>query len=274
MVSLFIVNVKAADLGPLETMEAFKTSMLANKADAIWTGLPYSWQADINSFLQAAGTKLPPELWDKSFSMIKRIGVAVDAKKDILADLVPAGDKRETVIQQLSLAGQMLQAIGSSDAAKVEGMKTIDMKNVFQTTGNKLMELMSDAAFVAEDANSPFENPFELIKQTKFTLIKEEGDTAVVQSTNGKDLVKEVQLVKVEGKWVPKMASDAFTKEFKAKTQLALASLDQLKGNSAQLIMPLAMLEGMLKQFEDAKTAEEMKALVQNLMAMRKLMGR
>ena len=49
----------------------------------MWTGLPDSWQSDINYFIQAAGEKMPAEIWDKSFSLIKRIGVAVDAKKDI-----------------------------------------------------------------------------------------------------------------------------------------------------------------------------------------------
>jgi hypothetical protein len=84
-------------------------------------------------------------------------------------------------------------------------------------TGGDVMEQMSSIAAMMED--SSYAKDMEDLRNIKVEVVKEEGDKATIKTTVGKKTNTE-EMVKVEGKWVPKEMADDWDKEMEKARNL------------------------------------------------------
>ena len=266
-------NAAVSSDSPVAAFDNFKTSLANAEAAALWGSLPKTWQANLNGMAQMIGQKMPAATWDKGFSIVLRVGKLLETKSEIFAGMLAASapDKTPADIQSsLKAAGELFSAIGKSDFAKIEKLKTIDLGVTAKNTGSELLKMLfSIKAFNDEIAKeSGGKNLKESLLATKAELVSQEGDNAEIKITAPNGKVDTQKVVKVEGKWLFKEMADGYQKDFaNSKQQLSMA-LDQMPQNQMQVMMVMGMVESVLTTFENAKTPEEVQIAVQQVAPM------
>jgi hypothetical protein len=111
----------------------------------------------------------------------------------------------------------------------------------------------------ALSAQDPYKKNFQTkMKGAEIEVVKAEGDKATVKVSypGGEEEISE--MVKVEGKWLPKEMVDGWKEAMSsAKTQIAQIDPKTIAEAKPQIMGALAGVETALDQLSKAKTAEE-----------------
>jgi hypothetical protein len=218
----------------------------------LWPLLPAQYQSDIQVLVNQFGGKMDSELWDKTFAVLKKlVKVGKDKRELILKQpmlaAVPGG--KEQMTQNWDRMMELLDTVLGSEISTVEGLKTFDPAAFLTGTGGKIAKLLADAP--APGAGAPAGPSLAQLKAAKVSTAKTEGDSATVNVTvEGKPPI-DVQLKRVDGKWLPVQMVDGWAD----KVAAAKASLEQLNvaAQKPQGMMMLQMADGVLDQLLAAK---------------------
>ncbi len=259
-------------LGPAETITYAATSVTQNDVGALWTMMPKSYRSDINAMAHMIGEKMPKTIWDEAFTLVGRIGKVLETKKDIILEMMegnlPPNTSKEDVKFGLESVGKMLTELANSDIAKVEKLKSIDLVDVADGTLTEIMKLMNnDRVKKIFNTNEQTKGQifFDSLANVKAELVSESGNTAKVKVTDPKGKVEELELVKVEDKWIPKKMAEDFKKGIsEAKAELA-KSLEKLPEMQMQVGMGIGMITGVITTLENAKSADDIKKAFEGL---------
>ena len=259
-------------LGPAETITYAATSTANNDMGAVWTLLPKSYRTDINSMVHMIGDKMPKSIWDEAFTLVGRIGKVLETKQDIILQMMdgnlPPNTSKEDVKFGLASVGKMLSTLASSEIAKVENLKDIDLADVADTTLTDIMKIVNNEKVkkIFQSQNpSKSELFFDALQNVKAELVSESGNSAKVKVTDPKGKVEELELVKVEDKWISKKMADEFkTGIAQAKTQLT-EGLKKLPEMQMQVGMGIGMISGVVTTLENAKSADDIKKAFEGL---------
>ncbi|HEX3658010.1 MAG TPA: hypothetical protein VHV55_19640 [Pirellulales bacterium] len=235
----------------------------------LWPLLPAQYQSDIQSLVNQFGDKMDSELWAKTFAVLKKlVKVGKDKRELILKQpmlaAVPGG--KEEMAQNWDRIMELLDTLLGSEISTVEGLKTFDPAAFLTGTGGKIVKLLADAP---PAAGAPAGPSLAQLKAAKVSTAKTEGDSATVNvAVEGKPPI-DVQLKRVDGKWLPAQMVDGWTE----KVAAAKASLEQLNvaAQKPQGMMMLQMADGVLDQLLAAKDEAAFNAALAPILA---LLGR
>ena len=253
------------NLGPAETVTHLSDSVANGDAEAAWESLPKTWRGEINSIAHMVGEKMPAPMWDDSFKLVDRIGKVFESKNKIfsemMAEQLPPDMSKEDVESSIASLGQLLSLIATSDLSKVESLKNIDLGKVAGDTGSKVLKIVMNNELINKsigDASKGKANSLkEAMANIKAELVSEEGNVAKVKVTDPDGKVEEVEMVKVEDKWVAKKMADEFNKniaEIKAELSQTLAKIPE---QQMTVSMVTGMVGGIVTTLESAKTVED-----------------
>ena len=237
-----------------------------------WDALPGSYQQDVNDLVHTFANNMDPAVW--------RSGVAIAQKAVNVLKL-----KRQFILEHPALAGapidpqvistnwdvlvEVLATVVSSELNDLEKLKTLDVGQFIDGTGNKLMEKLASVAKVLNDEQAEGIPGFEVgnLTAAKVTTVSMDGDTATIRIESKDGEVEEQQAVRVEGKWLPKEMVDGWADSMaQAEQMLTVTMPQQLKENKQSVLLPMKMVEGVLDQLLEAQTAEEFNAVIQEVM--------
>ena len=214
-----------------------------NKPVVLWDALPTTYQKDVHEVVHSAVGKVDPDLWDQAFKTGQRLTKLLREKKDFilghpLVTQMMQGqvvDKAEVDKQWDTFVGA-LDAVVNSEISSYEKAKTVNVGAFLDRTGSKVMEGLSGAAkSVKGGGEKPGEKNelvelYEKLKQTKATLVKEEGDKATVKLEVPGESATEEEFVRIEGKWLPKKMVDEWPKMIaEAKKEIAAISTEEME---------------------------------------------
>ena len=254
-------------LGPAETIVHVSKATADGDASASWTSLPKSWRTDINSIAHMLGEKMPTNMWDDVFTLVGRIGKVFEGKSKILTDMVadqlPPDMKREDVEKSIASFGKLFTILAQSDLAKVESLKKIDLGSVVDKNGSEVLNLVLNNKLlndlIKKESKGKADSLKNALSNIKAELVSESGNTAKVKVTDPDGKVEEVEMVKVEDKWVAKKMADEFSKgiaEIKAELPKSLEKIPEMQ---MQVGMVVGMAGGVVSALESAKSAEDIK---------------
>lgn len=254
------------NLGPAETITYAANTITKNDVGALWTMLPKSYRSEINGIAHLIGAKVPDTLWDKVFTLVGRLGNVLESKKDIILQMMegslPPNTSKDDVKFGLESVGKMLSILANSDISKVEKLKSIDLTNVADGTLTDIMKILNnDRVKKIFESNSRTKGQifFDSLTKVKAELVSQSGNTAKVKVTDPKGKVEELELVKVEDKWISKMMAESFkTGLNQMKSDLSKA-LESLPKQQAQISGALLLAEGVVTTLESAKTPDDFK---------------
>jgi hypothetical protein len=237
--------------------------------EVLWQALPPTYQRDITELTHAFAAKMDPAVWDAAFGLGRRTAALLRDKKGIIlasSMLDAAGQEREQIESGWDPMVALLDDVFSSDVSRLENLQTIDWENYLATSGRDFMNLAAERSKASGD--DAFDREFSSkLRQAEVELVSLDDDQATVRMTAPGEEPEEMQLVRVEGRWVPSdMARDWDQNVADAKQKLASITDEEIQQSSIQAMALIGMADGVLGQIEMVETTEQFDQAIQGLL--------
>ena len=254
---------------PEGTVTAIAEALADRHPEVLWHALPPSYQKDVTELTHAFAARMDPTVWEAAFDLGRRaVGILRDKKAIILdsSTLEPAGDDRQSIEDSWDTMVSVFDGFLTSDVSRLGALKIIDWERYLTTTGRDLMNRAAEASKKGDD--DAFDREFtQKLRQTKVEVVSREGDQATLRVSAPDEDPEEMQLTRVESRWVPSdMAADWDQKIAEATQKLAATTDEEIQQGSMQAMMVIGVVDGALTQLESVETVEEFDQAIQGLL--------
>jgi hypothetical protein len=253
---------------PDGTIKAVGTAIGEGKFEVVWQALPASYQADLKKLLVEFSKKMDADLWSQGNKVLGKVSKLLTDKSDYIVgttfisqQLQAKSVKPEDAKQYITGFGGILTEIQTSTAT-LPDVEKLDVEKLLANLGPRAKELNDISARLGVVA--PGQNMTDLLK-VDAKLISSASDTASVEVTKPDATKETVELVRVEGKWVPKAMADQWASKID-EAQKAIEAMQIKPQEKQQAIMYTGMANGMLDGFLNAKTQQEFDASIAALL--------
>ncbi|HSR51599.1 MAG TPA: hypothetical protein VLV83_12280 [Acidobacteriota bacterium] len=243
--------------------------LAAGQPIVVWQAMPASYQADVTELVHTFADRMDPDIWNRTFGVMGKVSLVMTEKKDYILDnpmFAQQGDKIQEVQQQWDRIAFFLSTLSKSDLGDIDRLRTANPEAFLAGTGSALMsEFLTMAA--TRQSDNPWESNFiQSMSNIQATLISINGDFAVVNITGPDNKSKDVNFVKVEGKWVPEeMALEWPDVIEEARSNLASLQPERLSENKDQVLAALMTVDSSLDQMLSAQTYTDFNNALQGL---------
>lgn len=225
-----------------QTLVAFQDGRL----DTAFELLPASYQSDVHKLVVLFAEKMDSDLWSQLFQLANKTSNVLKSKKEMFFS--HNGLKRMPQMDAIKphwdtiVVG--LREIAESDVSDLVKLKQADLKQLL-FAGNRLFGSL----------------PLPKFGDVHVKTIKTNGDSATLSyKESSTSEAKEVEFVRVEGKWLPKSIAESWASSIDA-ARTRLSDLPQrISGWKPDVMKHLETISGMLDQVNSSKTAEEFNA--------------
>ena len=252
---------------PSAAMQTIADEVVAGNCSILWHAMPTSYQTDINAIARLAGSKVDPEIYDKSFGLVSRFAEVADKQKLFILNTSLGGEQPPAEqIAEIETAWQSIigfvQTIVTSSISSSAGLRAFDGQVFSEQTLPALFKYSNDIAVISNE-----ENPFGSLEFGSLKTLENTDTTAVLEITFTKGGVETKGLTKIENRWVPtEIAINWSTEMAAAKKQLEAISYEEIAKNKPQLMGMITMLDGILTQLNTAETQEQFDQALQGAM--------
>lgn len=257
---------------PDAAMKMVMTELANGNGGIIWKAMPASYQGDVNSVVQLAGTKIDAEMYNKTFSLVGRIGQIAGKQKDFIVNTSlgqSTDEERAKMADAIPSLVQLIEVITTSDIATSSGLQSFDGQKFCDVTVSKLTGVMEELSNLSDEEGQP---SLDDLRNAVIAVVESDDTSATLSFTAPGQPEETSEFTKVEDRWVPtEMAADWAQSMTDAKTQLEAISPEQVTEMKPQVMGVLAMVEGVLTQIEAAETQEQFDQALQG--AMMPMMG-
>lgn len=249
-----------------------------NKPGVIWEALPASYQKDVTSLVHDAAAKMDADVYDKTFVILNKVLNLLKDKRDIILELVNKDAAMSMMVKDKEKLDQnwdnvvdLLAIITSSEIQTLDGLRNLDVGRFVDKTGSRVMEKIDRLSELApEDEFIDMKNALGTVRVEVLSL---DGNTAKCKLfIEGKD-PQAGEMVKVEGKWIPKEIADAWKDMItEAKKSVSEMTGEEFKQQKPMIMGMMTGIETTLDQLAEAKTSEEfaqiIEQFIENMMGM------
>jgi hypothetical protein len=146
----------------------------------------------------------------------------------------------------------MAQTVLDSEIMTLQGLGALDWQNFLATTGASLMQQAS--AIETEEGKTAMDD----LQSIQVETIETSAETAKLRITVGDEEPEEVEMVRVEERWVPAEMAEEWPEMMadarKRLEEMTPENMQQIKG---QALMGLAMAEGLIEQVAAIDNVEQ-----------------
>ena len=254
---------------PDGTVRAVAEALADDTPSVLWETLPPSYREDINDLTATFVETTDPELYNKAISVVRQAVTVLRAKREIIlgSSFLTSTDIDEQRFQEGWDGGlKLLDTLLSSEISSLESLATIDYATFLDSTGRELMAQADALARLAPDAETAGDLDTRLT-DFEVDVIESAADTATLRITPRDGDPETVQLVRVEGRWVPQDLADGWKdKVAEAKKTLLEAADEDRAQMKMQAMLGLAMVESFVDQLAAVETSEDFDTLLQGLL--------
>lgn len=190
----------------------------AGEPVAVWQALPPSYQKDVNDVVGAFAAKVPEQPYNDGFVIAGKVVKVLETKKTFVLGhpaLKSGPINAEGLAKAWDPAVHFLSTLVNSDIKTVAGLKAFDMAKFLQGPATVLIK---DGLALAESAGDAIPNKGaakltemkEKLKGAKITIESAADDKATVKVEIPNEKTESTEMVKVEGKWLPKEMVDSW----------------------------------------------------------------
>ena len=245
---------------------AFAESVQSNHVEHIWKLLlPEGYKSDITEITKAFAEKMDPAVYDRAFAIVMRaIEVLDDRKEIILASetFKSSGANADDIRMGLSNSLVFTEILKASEVATVAGLGSVDWEQFLATTGNEFIK--QAAAIESPDGD----NPLNSLDSLKVETINVSEDRAMLRISSDDHEPEDVEMAKVEGRWIPAELADDWTRSIEETRQnLAEITPETMAAQKTQIMMFFGMADGLIEQIASLQTPEEFDAAIGPLLA-------
>jgi len=212
----------------------------------LWEALPASYQADLRSLVGDFCQRMDPELYQRSFQVLKKGAQVLKEKREFFYKSPVAlsspmlenmmGDKWNRVVG-------LLEAITTSELASLESLRKMDPVQFLNTTGHEVMSTMDELRrqFERKPGPNPWQRLAESLDRAKMHFQASGPDRGWLRFSASQDAkLKDLELVRVEDRWVPQTMAQSW-KEGVAKAREGMVKLEGAEFKKAKPMLTLAL---------------------------------
>lgn len=255
---------------PDGAMLNLQESVVGNRPEQIFTAMPASYQADINALVADAAKRMDTELWNESTALLKQAAGILKSKRDLLlaSPMMASLPNKADVAKNWDAGFALLQALVNSEFTSIERLRQGNLAGLLAKDGAAIMAKMTS---LMENSEQGAEAGKELakLKAMRVSLVSQDDVSAVIKVEAPGETPENIDMVKVEGVWIPKDMAEGF-KEGIAEARKNLATIDftsdKGKQKKTMALMQIGAMKPILKQLEAAKTQEDLQAVFGGLM--------
>jgi hypothetical protein len=253
---------------PEGTVQHVAKELRENRPEVLWDALPASHQDDLIGLVHEFADKMDADLYNKVFTILRKLVNILDTKREIILEsslFERAPADRDAAAEKWDAVVDLLDTLVNCEISDLEKVRTIDLRQFALTTGRTLMDKASEVSTISQD--DPFNAEFKhRLEKLEVERISAQGDTAMVRVTVPDQQPEEIELVRVDDRWLPKQLADEWPQRMaEARQQLAEIDSEAWAQGKAQAMMFLGMIEGALDKLATAETSEEFDQTVQGM---------
>jgi hypothetical protein len=234
----------------------------------VWDAMPATWQTDVTEITHEFANKMDPDLWNKVFGLAQKTVTVLQDKKDLILStsmMDSAGENKDDIVANWDTVTTALSTLVNSEIADLENLKTMDWGAFAKGSGGQLVKQMM--VLSASEEGSEETNPVDALRSIAAEVLENDGQVAKLKVTMDGQEPEEVEMTKVEGRWVPKNLADDWDKNIEeARTGLANMTEEQMQQQKMQVMMGLGMAEAMIDQVAMAETPEQLEQMMAGLL--------
>jgi hypothetical protein len=224
-----------------KTLIAFQEGRL----DAAFDFLPPSYQADIDDLVHGFAATMDPEIWSKSFEVLTKVSKLLTTKKTLILSLdnVKRMPQVEAIKPHWDAIAAGIHDFSISEVADLDRLKQSHVRTLLESASGLLKGL-----------------PLPQFGDVKVSSLTSSADAATLSfQASSSEHAKEVEFVKVEGKWLPKSIATGWSAGIAdAKSRVADIPA-QVAAIKPQFVQQLDAISGMLDQLQQSKSPDEFK---------------
>ena len=266
----------ADDGGPDAAVSALQAELEAGNLRALWDALPGDYQRDVHDLVHTFAASMDADLWKVGTGIFQRLVRLLKEKKEFLLEqpMLAQGPVDADMMGENwdSFVG-VLDAIGTSDLVDLQKLKTLDVGEFLDGTGRKIAEQMAVLTKAADDKKLSLTEfpaipvpavPLAGLANAKLSTVRVEGDTAILR-IESEDDTEDVEVVRVNGKWLPKEMVDGWSEQMESARAALAAMPETLKKNKLQILLPMQAVQHALDQLLAAETQAEFDKVIQEI---------
>ena len=250
---------------PDGTVLAVAEALQNDHAEILWTALPKSYRQDITEITRAFSEKMDPGVYDRAFAVVMRAIEVIDDRKDIILaseTFKSSGADADDIRLGLSNTLVFTDILKASDVTTVAGLGSVDWEQFLATTGNEFIK--QAAAIESPDGD----NPFNSLDSLKVETISVSEDRAMLRISSADHEPEDVEMAKVEGRWIPAELADDWARSIEeARQNLAEITPETMAAQKTQAMMFIGMADGLVEQIASLQTPEEFDAAIGPMLA-------
>jgi hypothetical protein len=250
---------------PDGTVVVVAEQLVNHHPEIIWEALPESYRADINEITSTFAEKMDPEVYDRAFALMMRAIEVLDDRKEIIfasETFTSTGADADQVRTGLSNTLAFTATVKTSEIATLEGLSKVDWERFLATTGAQMLE--HAASIEADDGDKPLDDLDTLEVET----LDLSGDRATLRISSKDHEPEEIEMARVEGRWIPAEMADEWSQKIEeARQNLAELSPEEMAAQKTQIMMFFGMADGLIEQIASFQTPEEFDAAIGPMLA-------
>jgi len=245
---------------------AFAEAVESNQVEHIWKYLiPEPYKTDITEITKAFAEKMDPAVYDRAFAIVMRAVEVLDDRKEIILaseTFKSSGADADDVLTGFSNTLVFTNILKVSEVATVAGLGSVDWEQFLATTGN---EFIKQAKTIEAEEG---ENPFDDLATLKVETVNLADDRATLRISSDNQEPEDVEMAKVEGRWVPAELADEWAQSVEeARQSLAEITPETMAAQKTQIMMFFGMADGLIEQIATLQTPEEFDAAIGPMLA-------
>ena len=248
---------------PDGTIKAAAAAYVEGNLEVLWQAMPASYQADVQKLLAACAKKMDAELWEKGSKAAVKLSKVLTEKTDFVVAtpfvaqlLQTAAIKPEDAKPVLTSVAGVLTIL-QSNAATLPQLEKLDVEKLLVELGPHyriFFEATLRNAKISQAKTTDF------FKNLEVKVVKMEGDRASVEVTKIDDTKLVVEMVRLEGKWVPKEMADQWSAKID-EAHKAIAAFEIKPEYKQQAHKVLDLADSMFEALLTTRTQREFNAL-------------
>jgi hypothetical protein len=256
---------------PEGTVTAVTGAIADGKFEVIWQAMPESYQGKVKHLLEEVAEHTDAEVYNKVMAVVgKFVKVLSDKqeyivgtemmKQQIAAGKATKEEAKEAITAVAGLLGDFQKDIKTKD-----DLEKLNVEKYLANIGSRIKAV---EPILAKTMNVKIGDEMAKLKKIKVTAKEVTTDTATVEITDADGKTTTDQLVRVEGKWVPKKMAEEFPKKLDELGEQLHHNAELSTEQKAQFLTGAAMAEGFLDTMLKASSQEEFNAAIAPIMLM------
>lgn len=235
---------------PDNAVQVVIQGLAENKPQVLWDALPASYQADVREVIATFCANADPDIYNQMFRILDKVVRVMKEKESYFAKSPVALSiplLESSVGRNWSHDVGLLDAVAHSELSSLATLKEMDPGAFLASTGQKVMAGLEDLRVRTQ--RSPGLNQWQKLSQSLnesgVQFVKTTEDHGYLKfSSPTNSAGKEVQLVQVEGRWIPAdLAASWKSKVAQAKERIAKLSGPEFAKARPLLTMMLGAVE-------------------------------